>query len=129
MQNVKDMSNMILVGTGSKCLSTNIGFVGVKDPRVIEVLRYSSCYSHATTINPAQAATSLAQLRILRSVQGVQRRKKVTENYKYVRKCLEDNGRTVLGNPGAILIVFVGNEVVCRLVSRIMMDMGNSCMI
>lgn len=124
VQNVKDMSNMILVGTGSKCLSTNIGFVGVKDPRVIEVLRYSSCYSHATTINPAQAATSLAQLRILRSVQGVQRREKVTENYNYVRKCLEDNGRTVLGNPGAILIVFVGNEVVCRLVSRIMMDMG-----
>ena len=120
------MSNMILVGTGSKCLSTNIGFVGVKHPKVIEVLKHASCYSHATTINPAQSATSLAQLRILRSEQGVQRRKKVTENYKYVRKLLEDNGRTILGNPGAILIVFVGNEVVCRLVARIMMDMGNS---
>ena len=118
------MSNMILIGTGSKCLSTNIGFVGIKDPKVIELLKHTPCYANATTINPAQAATSLAQLRILRSEEGVRRRKKVTENYLYVRKRLEDNGRTIFGNPGAILIVFVGNEVVCRLVSRLMMDMG-----
>lgn len=59
---------MILVGTGSKCLSTNIGFIGIKDKKIIELLKHmSTAYMHTTVINPAQAATSLAQLRILKS--------------------------------------------------------------
>lgn len=71
VQGLKDRSNVILVGTGSKCLSTNIGFIGVQDRNVIELLRnMSTAYMHATVLNPAQAATSLAQLRILRSLEG-----------------------------------------------------------
>jgi len=45
----------------------------------------STAYMHATVINPAQAATSLAQLRILSSLEGQERRKKVIENYNYLR--------------------------------------------
>ena len=120
---------MILVGTGSKTLSTNIGFVGCEDPKVIELLKYMSpSYTHSTVINPGQAATSLAQLRILRSLEGTYRRNKVVENYNYVRKRLESNGRKIFGSPCAIMPVFVGNEVVCRLVSRIMLDLGRVVM-
>ncbi len=79
---------------------------------------------HATVINPAQAATSLAQLRILSSKEGYERRVKVLENYNYLRAKLEAKGHKIFGNPCAIMPVFVGNEVVCRLVSRIMMDLG-----
>lgn len=39
-------------------------------------------------INPVQAATSLAQLHILRSEHGRQLRKKVMENYNYLRQKL-----------------------------------------
>ena len=75
-----------MCGTGSKTLSTNIGFVGAKDKKLVEALRLmSGPYGQATTINPAQAATSLAQLSILRSQEGVDRRNKVVENYKYLR--------------------------------------------
>ena len=35
IQNLEDLSNVILIGTGSKCLSTNIGFVGCNHPKVI----------------------------------------------------------------------------------------------
>jgi glycine C-acetyltransferase len=86
----------------------------------------STAYMHATVINPAQAATSLAQLRILSSLEGSERRKKVLENYNYMRAKLEAKGHKIFGNPCAIMPVFVGNEVVCRLVSRIMMDRGTS---
>ena len=120
------MSNMIIVGTGSKCLSTNIGFIGCKDPKVIEILSYTSGYAHATTINPAQAATSLAQLRILSSIEGVERRRKVTENYNYLRKRMEENGRTIIGNPGAIMIVAMSSQGICALLSRVMMQLGRS---
>lgn len=86
VQGLKDFSNVILVGTGSKCLSTNIGFIGIKDKRILELMRYMSApYVNATVINPVQAATSLAQLRILNSIEGYQRRKKVVENYNYLR--------------------------------------------
>lgn len=78
-------------------------------------------------INPVQAATSLANLRILRSEMGRQLREKVLQNYHYLKGELEKNGRKVFGNPCAILPVFIGNEIVCRLVSRLMMDMGNFC--
>lgn len=78
VQKLEDMSNVILIGTGSKCLSTNIGFIGIKDEKVIEALKHTStAYMHSTVINPTQAATSLAQLRILRSEEGTLRRKKV----------------------------------------------------
>jgi glycine C-acetyltransferase len=122
---LKDFSNVLLCGTGSKCLSTNIGFVGTKDPKIFELLRYlTDAYSNATTINPAQAAASLAQLHILRSSEGVERRLKVTENYKYLRGQLEARGHRIIGNPCAIMPLFIGNEIISRLTARIMMDNG-----
>jgi glycine C-acetyltransferase len=78
MQGLKDFSNVIMCGTGSKCLSTNIGFIGAKDKRIIEMIkRMTDSYENATVINPVQAATSLAQLNILRNQEGKDRRKKV----------------------------------------------------
>lgn len=59
---------------------------------------------------------------------GRQLREKVLQNYYYLKGELEKNGRKVFGNPCAILPVFIGNEIVCRLVSRLMMDMGNFCL-
>ena len=124
-QGLSDFSNVIMCGTGSKTLSTNIGFIGSRDKKLIEMMRYmSNSYLNATTINPVQAATSLAQLNILRNSEGVERRQKVVENYKYIRGVLESKGHTIIGNPCAIMPVFIGNEVISRLVSRIMMDKG-----
>jgi len=83
---LKDKSNVLLIGTGSKCLSTNIGFVGCDNPKVIEYLKYfSTAYMYTNAINPVQAATSLANLRILRSELGNQLRKQVLQNYNYLR--------------------------------------------
>lgn len=89
MQGLSDFSNVIMCGTGSKCLSTNIGFVGCKDKHIIEMIKHmTDSFSNATVINPGQAATSLAQLNILRNQEGKDRRKKVTENYMYLRNAL-----------------------------------------
>ena len=75
-------------------------------------------------INPVQAATSLANLRIIRSELGRQKRKQVLDDYDYLRRRLEEKGHKVYGNPSPILPLHVGNEIVCRLVSRLMMDNG-----
>lgn len=113
------------MGTGSKTLSTNIGFIACEDFHVIEYLKvFSSSYMFTNAINPVQAATSLANLRILNSEHGNQLRRKVMDNYKYLRAELESRGHTIFGNPCPILPLKVGNEIVCRLVSRTMMDEG-----
>lgn len=99
-----------MIGTGSKCLSTNIGFVACEDTKVIEYLKVaSSAYTFTNTINPVQANTSLSNLRILRSEQGKQKRKKVMENYIYLRSQLEKRGHKIFGNPCPILPLYVGN--------------------
>ena len=113
------------MGSGSKSLSTNVGFVGCNDPKVIEYLKYcSSSYMYTNAINPVQAATALANLMTIRSEHGRQLRKKVIENYNYLRQKLEAKGHKIFGIPSPILPLFVGNEIVCRLVSRIMLDTG-----
>jgi len=84
----------------------------------------TDAFDNATVINPVQAATSLAQLNILRNQEGKDRRKKVTENYHYLRDSLEAKGHKIIGNPCAIMPVFIGNEVISRVVSRLMTDKG-----
>ena len=110
VQDLKDRSNVIMIGTGSKCLSTNIGFAACENPKVIEYLKVaSSSYMYTNALTPIQAATSLSNLRILKSELGKQKRKKVLENYKYLRNKLEAKGYTVFGNPCPILPLLVGN--------------------
>jgi glycine C-acetyltransferase len=78
VQGLKDRSNVIFLGTGSKCLSTNVGFVGCTNPDLEMYLKYtSSSFMFTNAINPIQAATSLANLRLLKSEIGRQLRAQV----------------------------------------------------
>jgi len=122
-QNFSDYSNVILMGSGSKTLSTNIGFVGCNDERVIEYLRYfSPPYMFSNVVAPPQCAAALNNLRILRSDKGVQLRKQVMDNAVYLRTKLQAKGYEVLGIPSPIVILILGDEVFCRIVVRLMLD-------
>jgi len=110
---------------GSKCLSTNIGFAACDNESVIEYLRVmSSTYLFTNAINPPQGATALAQLRILKSEYGNRLRKKVLQNCMYARQKFTEKGFKCIGNPSPILPVFVGNELVCRVLVKMMMEEG-----
>jgi glycine C-acetyltransferase len=122
-QGLKDYTNVVLMGSGSKTLSTNIGFAGCNDERVIEYLRYfSPPYMFSNVVAPPQCAAALNNLRILRSDQGVQLRKQVMANSVYLRDHLQAKGYEVLGNPSPIVILILGDEVFCRIVVRLMLD-------
>lgn len=69
----------------------------------------STAYMFTNAINPIQAATSLANLRILGSEEGKMRRQKVIANYKYLKTELEKAGHKIFGHPCPILPLFVGN--------------------
>jgi len=66
-QNI-DRSNVILVGTGSKTSSINFGFIGCQDKAVPDYMKYfSPAYMFTNAINPVQANSAIATLRIIRS--------------------------------------------------------------
>jgi len=125
VQGLKDRSNVILLGAGSKVLCTNVGWVGCHDEDVIEYLRYfSSPYMFSNAISPIQAAGALYNLRLVRSPTGLALRKKVMDNILYLRKKLNSLGYKVTGNPSPIVPLLVGGEIKCRLVARIMLNRG-----
>jgi glycine C-acetyltransferase len=124
-QNLTDLSNVILLGSGSKVLGTNIGFVGCSDSKVIEYMRYfSPPYMFSNVVAPPQCAAALHNLRIVRSVEGLERRKKVMSNAKYLIEKLTEKGFECVGNPSPIVIVVIGDEIFNRIVARLMLNKG-----
>lgn len=52
-EGIKDMSNVILMSGGSKCLSTNVGFVGCNNKSVIDYLKlHATSYMYTNAVNP-----------------------------------------------------------------------------
>jgi len=124
-QNITDMSNVIVMGSGSKSLSSNIGFVGCNDEKVIEFMRYfSPPYMFSNVVAPPQCAVALHNLRIIRSEEGERLREKVMNNAIYLRKELTSKGYECIGNPSPIVILLTGDELVSRIVSRLMLNCG-----
>lgn len=122
-QGLTDRSNVLLVGTGSKTLSINFGFVGITDRLIPEYLKYySTAYMFTNAINPVQANSALATLRVVRSEEGRQLRTKVLKNGALLRGLLAGKGFQVLGRVSPFVCVRVGNEIVARIITRILMD-------
>lgn len=50
---VTDMSNVLIMGGGSKCLSTNLGFIGCNSKSVIEYMKvHCTAYMFTNAVNP-----------------------------------------------------------------------------
>jgi len=125
IQNITDLSNVILIGSGSKVLSSNIGFVGCNDDKAIEYMRYfSSPYMFSNVVAPPQCAVALHNLRVARSSKGAQLREKVMDNAIYLREQLTKGGFEVIGNPSPIVILLTGDELLSRIVTRLMLNSG-----
>ena len=50
---VEDLSNVVLMAGGSKCLSTNLGWIGCTNRHVIEYLKiHCTAYMFTNAVNP-----------------------------------------------------------------------------
>ena len=126
-QGLQDRSNVMLVATASKTLSINFGFVACTDANVPEYMKYfSTAYMFTNAINPVQANAALACLRTVRSHKGKLLRDKVLANCGYLRDKLTALGYEVLGRVSGFVCVKVGNEIVSRMIVRILMDNGKT---
>jgi glycine C-acetyltransferase/8-amino-7-oxononanoate synthase len=90
---LKNLENVFFIGSGSKTLGVNYGFIalpgkkGSKESIYIDYWKYfCSTYMFTNAINPIQSNAGLATLRMARSYLGKQLRTKVLENGKYLRE-------------------------------------------
>ncbi len=115
----ENRENLVIIGSLSKSLATNGGFVA--GPASIRdcISVYSPTYVFSTGFTPMQAKIGLTCLDIAFSNQGKSLRKKLMKNTLLLREGLTANGFKIAGTPSPIAPVFVdGDERLARLISK-----------
>ena len=124
-QGLKELNNVFFVGSGSKTLGVNFGFIALPGNKknFIHYWKYfCSTYMFTNAINPVQSNCGLATLRMMRSQLGQQLQEKVMENSTYLREQLTSRGHRVSGRVSPFVCVPVGEEVLARMIVKALME-------
>jgi 7-keto-8-aminopelargonate synthetase-like enzyme len=115
----------LLIGSFSKTFATNGGFIATSDAGVKEYLKmYSSPQTFSNALSPIQVAVAGAALKLVKSEEGARRREKLISNSCYLRRNLTAHGFTCLGEPTAIVPVFLGKDEMARNLWREISNQG-----
>src|SRR5271170_5988734 len=115
----------LVMGSFSKTFASNGGFVACRNRAVKEYLRfYSPSATFSNALSQAQAAVVLKAFEIVESAEGRGLRRELMTNVLNLRATLSKQGMGFYGDPSAIVCVKVGTEMVARLVSRQLPDLG-----
>jgi len=124
LQNVMDKADVV-IGSFSKTFASNGGFISVKTRAAAEYLKYySATQTFSNALSPAQAATVLAALGIVRSSEGAMLRRKLMDNILYLRRSMAENGLKPLGDPSPIVPIHLGDEGMARMASARLAELG-----
>lgn len=126
-QGLTDLQNVFFLGSGSKTLGVNFGFIALPGAKgnVTHFWKYfCSTYMFTNAINPIQCNSGLATLRMARSELGRQLRGQVLSNSTYLREKIAAKGLQPLGRASPFVCVKVGSDVLARIILRIMMENG-----
>lgn len=118
---VKDFSNVIVIGSGSKSLSSNFGYVVAGDNNLIKLLEHnSSSWTHSDVL-PAPTALLVAHnLTVMASPKGFKKRDEIRRNAVYLTKRLKEEGYETIGFASPIVIVYIGSEFLSRAIANFM---------
>src|SRR5690606_34124039 len=101
----------VVVGSFSKTFASNGGFVAAQSKALKLGLRLSTGpLTFTNALSPVQIAVVLASLDIVRSQEGVERRKSLANNVAALRKALQGRDFEVLGTPSPIVPVRIGDQ-------------------
>ena len=115
----------LVMGSFSKTFASNGGFVATRSRAVKEYLRfYSPPCTFSNALSPAQAATVLKALEIVRSEEGRALRAALMRNVEHLREEVRARGLEVHGDPSAIVAVRTGDEALARMTARELPGLG-----
>lgn len=109
----------IVMGAFSKTFASNGGFVACASRAVKRQLQlFAGPHLFSNALSPVQAACVLEALRIVASGEGEGLRAAMLRNALALRAHLAETGMRCLGQPSAIVPVWIGSEQVARLAGR-----------
>lgn len=124
---IQDMLGKVdlVVGSFSKVLASNGGFVATPSETIKEYLRpYAPCHIFSNAISPLQCATVLAALQIIQSAEGDDLRRKLVGVVHCLRGALQSSGLRCLGEPGPVVPAFLGPEGMGRITAALCFEAG-----
>ncbi len=115
----------VVIGSLSKSLASNGGFVAVRQPELCDYVRVGSpTHLFSSALAPAQVAAASQALAIVRSPEGAARRAALRRAVIALRAALVENGIEPGGNLGPVVVVPVGSEAVARHAVRLCSEQG-----
>jgi 7-keto-8-aminopelargonate synthetase-like enzyme len=115
----------LVIGSFSKVFASNGGFVCTSSAAIREYIRpYAPSHTFSNALSPAQCATVLSALEIVRSPEGEVLRQSLRGVVQFLREALTSHGVECLGKPGPLVPVLLGPEGVGRLTAALCFDRG-----
>ncbi len=115
----------LLIGSFSKTFASNGGFIASKSVALKEYVKmYSSPQVFSNALSPVQVSVTRAALRFVQSPDGRVGRERLVANSIHLRDRLTDAGFECLGEPSAIVPVFLGADAPARTLWRVLSEQG-----
>ena len=115
----------IVMGAFSKTFASNGGFVATRHAGVRSYVEaFGGPHAFSNSMSPVQVATVRESLRIVRSVEGDERRASLMANVSTLRGALGAHGLRCLGDPSAVVPVMVGHTALARIASGEVLKRG-----
>jgi glycine C-acetyltransferase len=109
----------VLVGSFASVFASTGGFVATDAPGLKQALSlHAPTLAGSCALSPVQAATALAALEIVRSAEGARRRRRLASNIGRLRDGLASRAFDVIGPPGAMVPVLLGDLGTARAMTR-----------
>ena len=123
---LEDKDNIFIVGSGSKALGVNLGFlVAPTAGQSFYNKFYSPSLTFTNAIPPNTCATAIYNLtNLVLGNEGAARRKRLIQNAVNLRNQLKDAGFKVVGDASGIVLVEVGSHLLARVVTNLITEHG-----
>ena len=110
----------VIEGTLAKAFGCVGGYIAASAAIVDFVRSYASAFIFTTALPPGAAAAAIASIRHLKGSDAERQRQRGT--VAKVRRRLSDHGIRHMDNPSHIVPVMVGDPVVCKQISDLLLD-------
>jgi len=115
----------LVIGSFSKVFASNGGFLATTSEAIREYMGpYAPSHTFSNALSPAQCATVLAALNIVRGTEGEMLRQNLHDVAQILREAVANAGLQCLGNPGPLVPVLLGQEGVGRITAALCFDRG-----
>lgn len=118
----------LMCGCFSKSFATNGGFVAARDASVRQYVRaFGGPHLFSAAPTPVQIAVALTAMRVSSSPEGDQLRERMMAASMALREDLTGRGLECLGEPSALLPVYLGDDAVARVTSALCFERRLLC--